>query len=150
MIWLVTSFLSMGAVFAIFGAYYNWSPYITGYRYSELLGKIQFWTFFIGVNILFFPMHFLGLAGMARRIPDYPDAYIGWNKICSMGSIITLFSVLIFIYLLYNQYLYKIPAYNPYTLYFYNNKYIYTSNPSIEYVLSFPPSYHTYKELPIM
>ena len=140
----------MGAVYAIFGAYYNWSPYITGYRYSELLGKIQFWSFFLGVNLLFLPMHFLGLAGMPRRIPDYPDLYIGWNRICSLGSIITLFSVLLFLFLLFLQYLYKIPSSNPFSLYFFNSLSISHSNPSIEFLLSFPPKFHTYKELPIM
>ena len=67
----------MGAVFAMFAAFYYWVPKITGKIYSETLGKIQFWTLFIGVNLTFFPMHFLGLSGMPRRIPDYPDAFTG-------------------------------------------------------------------------
>jgi len=67
--------LSMGAVFGMFAAYYFWSPKIIGKSYNELLAHIHFWTMFIGVNVTFFPQHFLGLAGMPRRIPDYPDAF---------------------------------------------------------------------------
>jgi len=69
--------LSMGAVFAIFGGWYYWFEKIFGVKYSEVLGQIHFWLFFIGVNLTFFPMHFLGLAGMPRRIPDFPDCYAG-------------------------------------------------------------------------
>jgi cytochrome c oxidase subunit 1 len=87
--------LSMGAVFAIFAGVYFWL------RYPEILGQIHFWTFFVGVNITFFPMHFLGLAGMPRRIPDYPDAYSGWNAIASYGSYISAISSLLFFYILY-------------------------------------------------
>ena len=76
----------MGAVFAIFGGFYYWFGKITGLEYPEVLGQIHFWVTFIGVNLTFFPMHFLGLAGMPRRIPDYPDAYIDYNSIASFGS----------------------------------------------------------------
>ena len=93
--------LSMGAVFAIFASWYYWIGKITGNSYPEILGKIHFWTTFIGVNICFFPMHFLGLAGMPRRIPDFPDAYTEWNTIASLGSFITLFSTLLFAYIVY-------------------------------------------------
>jgi len=75
--------LSMGAVFAIFAGFYFWISKMTGLQYSEILGKIHFWIFFIGVNITFFPMHFFGLAVMPLRIPDYPDSYAGWNSIAS-------------------------------------------------------------------
>ena len=90
--------LSMGAVFAIFSGIYFWFSKITGVKYSEVLGQIHFWVFFIGVNITFFPMHFLGLAGMPRRIPDYPDAYAGWNAVASYGSYISAVSAVFFFY----------------------------------------------------
>jgi heme/copper-type cytochrome/quinol oxidase subunit 1 len=67
--------LSMGAVFAMFAGFYYWIEKMAGLKFDELLGRIHFWTFFVGVNVTFFPMHFLGLAGMPRRISDYPDAY---------------------------------------------------------------------------
>lgn len=94
--------LSMGAVFAIFAGWYYWIGKITGVTYSEVLGKIHFWTTFIGVNVCFFPMHFLGLAGMPRRIPDFPDAYSQWNTIASVGSIITMVSTVFFAYVIYD------------------------------------------------
>merc|ERR1711972_825564 len=78
--------LSMGAVFGIFAGFYFWFPKMFGVNYNELLGKIHFWVMFIGVNVTFFPMHFLGLAGMPRRIPDYPDSFAYWNKVSSYGS----------------------------------------------------------------
>jgi len=93
--------LSMGAVFAIFAGWYYWIGKITGLQYPEILGQIHFWMFFIGVNLTFFPMHFLGLAGMPRRIPDYADAYAGWNAVASFGSYISAFSALFFFYIVY-------------------------------------------------
>jgi cytochrome c oxidase subunit 1 len=93
--------LSMGAVFGIFAGFYYWIGKITGRQYPEVLGQIHFWLFFIGVNITFFPMHFLGLAGMPRRIPDFPDAYSGWNAVASFGSYISFFSALLFFYIVY-------------------------------------------------
>ena len=94
--------LSMGAVFAMFAGWYYWIEKMTGLKYSEILGQIHFWMFFIGVNITFFPMHFLGLAAMPRRIPDYPDAYFGWNSVASFGSYISALSALFFFYIVYN------------------------------------------------
>ena len=96
--------LSMGAVYAIFAGFYFWFPKITGLTYNETLAKVHFWMFFAGVNITFFPMHFLGLAGMPRRIPDYPDAYIGWNSIASYGSYISAFATLWFFYVAYDAF----------------------------------------------
>jgi len=91
--------LSLGAVFALFAGFYYWFPKITGYMYSEFLAVMHFWITFIGVNITFFPMHFLGLAGMPRRIPDYPDAYAGWNSIASYGSLVTVAGLVLFFYI---------------------------------------------------
>jgi len=93
--------LSMGAVFAIFAGWYYWIGKITGLQYPEVLGQIHFWLFFIGVNLTFFPMHFLGLAGMPRRIPDYPDAFAEWNAIASFGSYVSLISAVFFFYIIY-------------------------------------------------
>jgi cytochrome c oxidase subunit I len=93
--------LSMGAVFTMFAGIYYWFDKITGVRYSEVLGQIHFWTFFLGVNITFFPMHFLGVAGMPRRIPDYPDAFYIFNKVASWGSYISALSVILFFYLVF-------------------------------------------------
>jgi heme/copper-type cytochrome/quinol oxidase subunit 1 len=93
--------LSMGAVFAIFAAWYYWIGKISGLIYPEILGQIHFWLFFIGVNLTFFPMHFLGLAGMPRRIPDYPDAFSSWNYLSSFGSYISSLSAKYFFYIVY-------------------------------------------------
>jgi len=95
--------LSMGAVFGMFAGFYFWVEKILGVRYNESIATAHFITFFIGVNLTFFPMHFLGLAGTPRRIPDYPDAFAGWNMVSSIGSCITFFSVLIFFYLVYEM-----------------------------------------------
>nr|YP_010412003.1 cytochrome c oxidase subunit 1 [Auricularia villosula]URP31163.1 cytochrome c oxidase subunit 1 [Auricularia villosula] len=89
--------LSMGAVFAMLAGFYFWAPKIIGKTYNDNLGKIHFWTMFLGVNITFFPQHFLGLAGMPRRIPDYPDAFAGWNYISSFGSIVSVLGIILFI-----------------------------------------------------
>ena len=78
--------MSIGATFGIFAAWYYWFPKMSGYLYSEKLGKLHFWIAFIGANMIFFPQHFLGLAGMPRRVADYPDAFAGWNMISSIGA----------------------------------------------------------------
>lgn len=93
--------LSMGAVFGVFAAWYYWIEKITGLPYPETLGQIHFWLFFIGVNLTFFPMHFLGLSGMPRRIPDYPDAFSFWNSVASLGSMVSAFSAVLFFYIAY-------------------------------------------------
>ena len=93
--------LSMGAVFALFSGFYYWFEKIVGYSYSEELANVHFWLTFIGVNITFFPMHFLGISGMPRRIPDYPDVYIFWNWIASIGSCITTIGIVIFFVVIY-------------------------------------------------
>jgi len=90
--------LSMGAVFALFAGMYYWMHKIVGVSYIEERGQIHFWLTFVGVNITFFPMHFLGIAGMPRRIPDYPDAFAYWNFVATWGSYITVVSIIYFFY----------------------------------------------------
>ena len=92
--------LSMGAVFSLFAGFYYWSGKIFGLISNEKLAHSHFWLFTIAVNLVFFPMHFLGLAGLPRRYPDFPDSYTSWSLLISFGSILTLFSVLLFLYLI--------------------------------------------------
>jgi cytochrome c oxidase subunit 1 len=140
--------LSMGAVFGLFAGFYYWFPKITGLMYSETLGQIHFWLFFTGVNITFFPMHFLGLAGMPRRIPDYPDAYAGWNAICSYGSYVSLFGAIFFFYVVWdaltsNERCGKNPwVFEGSTLE------VSTSASSLEWLVASPPPFHTFEEIP--
>lgn len=94
--------LSMGAVFGVFAGFYYWIGKMTGLQYNEFLGRLHFALFFIGVNVTFFPMHFLGLSGMPRRIPDYPDAFASWNYIASFGSMISIVSLGVFFYMIYD------------------------------------------------
>jgi cytochrome c oxidase subunit 1 len=96
--------LSMGAVFALFAGFYYWFNKITGYFYNETFAQLHFWITFIGVNLTFFPMHFLGLAGMPRRIPDYADAFATWNALATLGSYISFVGLFIFFYLLYDAF----------------------------------------------
>lgn len=108
--------LSMGAVFAMFAGFYYWIGLITGLQYDEEYGKIHFWLFFIGVNITFFPMHFVGLAGMPRRVHDYPDAYAGWNAVSTYGSFISTWATLWFFYTVFSMFLRQQPYTHPYRL----------------------------------
>ncbi len=131
--------LSLAAVFAIFAGFYYWFPKMTGYAYSERLGNIHFWLSFIGSNVLFFPMHFLGLAGMPRRIVDYPDAFAGWNLIASIGSYIFAVGLVVFFYNIAVSFMRKERV---------------GSNPwgagatTLEWTLPSPPPFHTYERLP--
>lgn len=93
--------LSMGAVFALFAGFYFWFFFMTGKAIPEYLSQLHFWITFIGVNITFFPMHFLGLAGMPRRIPDYPDCYYLWNSVATWGSLLTGLGLILFFVIIY-------------------------------------------------
>lgn len=93
----------MGVVFGLFAGFYYWFDILIGSKYSEEYGKIHFWLTFVGVNLTFFPQHFLGLAGMPRRIPDYPDVYFGWNYISSLGSLISVIGVVVFFYIVFSS-----------------------------------------------
>lgn len=141
--------LSLGAVFAIFAGFYYWFGKITGYVYSESLGKLHFWLTFIGVNLTFFPMHFLGLAGMPRRIPDYPDAFAGWNMVSSIGSLITAASVVVFVVLLYKAFTSAEPC--PANQWdFSENEGMALQSTTLEWVQASPPDFHTYAEPPLI
>lgn len=96
--------LSLGVVFGVFGAYYFWSPKMFGLYFNEKLAQIQFWILFIGANLTFMPQHFLGLQGLPRRYPNYPDAYYGWNLVSSFGSIVSTVSIILFFYILHDQF----------------------------------------------
>jgi len=147
--------LSMGAVFSIFAGFYYWSPKIFGKAYSERLAQIHFWTLFVGVNTTFMPQHFLGLAGMPRRIPDYPDAYEGWNYISSIGSMISVVATVVFLYLVYDMLAVQ-PAttMNPWGTpgYFMSTpSYLSESahSTSLEWVIPSPTPYHAYLMMPV-
>ena len=131
--------LSLGAVFAIFSGFYYWIGKMSGRQYNETLGKIHFWTTFIGVNLTFFPQHFLGLAGMPRRIPDYPDVFAGWNYVSSIGAYIAGFGTLIFLFMLWRMFAVgaKVPA----------NQWGEGAT-TLEWTLSSPPPFHQFNELP--
>jgi cytochrome c oxidase subunit 1 len=92
--------LSMGAVFGLIGGFYYWFYKMTGASYNERMGQITFWVLFTGVNITFFPMHFLGLSGMPRRIPDYPDEFATWNYVASIGSMTSVIGIVLLFYVL--------------------------------------------------
>ena len=133
--------LSLGAVFAIFGGWYYWFPKITGYLYNETIAKAHFWVTFVGVNILFFPQHFLGLAGMPRRYIDYPAAYEAWNEVSTWGSLISAFGVLIFLVGVFSAYSKKVQApANPWGV----------GATTLEWTLPSPPPFHQFNTLPII
>ena len=94
--------LSMGVVFGLFAGFYYWIEYLLGLKYSSFLGRLHFYLTFVGVNLTFFPMHFLGLAGMPRRIPDYPDVYWTWNYYSSVGSMVSVIGLFVFFYMVWN------------------------------------------------
>src|ERR1044071_5970603 len=96
--------LSMGAVFGIFSGFYFWFYKITGTLYNESLGYLHFILTFIGVNLTFFPMHFLGIGGMPRRIPDFPDIYSSLNSICTFGSYISIIGLVLFFFMIFKAF----------------------------------------------
>ena len=134
--------LSLGAVFAIFAGWYYWFPKMTGYMYSEAAGKFHFWLTFIGANVLFFPQHFLGLAGMPRHYADYPDAFAYWNKVSSYGSYMTAAATLFFFASMFYSYVIarvKAPA-NPWG----------EGATTLEWTLPSPPPFHQFETLPVI
>ena len=133
--------LSLGAVFAIFGGWYFWFPKIWGYEYNERLAKLHFWVTFIGVNLLFFPQHFLGLAGMPRRYIDYPEAFAGWNYVSSLGSYISFAGLLIFFYVFFEALgARRVAPGNPWG----------EAATTLEWTLPSPPPFHQFNTLPVI
>src|SRR5690348_3955233 len=133
--------LSLGAVFAIFAGWYYWFPKITGYMYSEFFGKLHFWLTFVGVNLAFFPMHFLGEAGMPRRIADYPDAFAGWNNISSIGAYISALGLIVFFIGVAHAFVRgQRAADNPWG----------EGATTLEWTLSSPPPFHQFEILPLV
>ncbi len=146
--------LSMGAVFALFSGWYFWIPKILGMLYDTTLGKLHFWVLFIGVNVTFFPQHFLGLQGMPRRISDYPDAFAGWNIISSFGSIISVVATGLFLHIVYlqlvgNKNLSRYPWYAPPVFYDYLQILLSRIYTSLEWCLNSPPKVHAFVSLPL-
>ena len=131
--------LSLGSVFAIFAGFYYWIGKMSGHAYPEFWGKAHFWVTFIGVNLTFFPMHFLGVAGMPRRYPDYPAAFAGWNFIASVGSYISGLGLLIFLYVVYRTFTAREPV---------QANYWGEGATTLEWTLPSPPPHHTFEELP--
>lgn len=129
--------LRIGAVFALIGAFVNWFPLISGVTINPILLKTQFLVIFIGVNLTFFPMHFLGLAGIPRRYSDYPDFYAGWNFISRVGSIISIISVILFIFILWERIASQRPV-------------LHSVHPAsrLEFIHRFPPFSHRYASCP--
>ena len=133
--------LSLGAVFALFAGFYYWFPKMSGRMYNELLGKLHFFIMFIGVNMIFFPQHFLGLDGMPRRIPDYSPAFAEWNWISTVGYMVMAGGMAIFFVNLLLSFLVKKPA---------------PDNPwgegatTLEWTLSSPPPFHQFETLPVI
>jgi cytochrome c oxidase subunit I len=133
--------LSLGAVFAIFAGFYYWFEKMWGVKYNEFLGATHFWIMFVGVNLVFFPQHFLGLQGMPRRYVDYPDGFAYWNQVSSIGYAITAAGMLVFFVMLAEAAIRRRKA---------------EANPwgegatTLEWTLSSPPPFHQFNELPVV
>jgi len=131
--------LSLGAVFALFAGFYYWFPKMSGRMYNEWLGQLHFWVFFVGVNVLFFPMHFLGLQGMPRRISDYPDGFAKWNGVATHGyEIMAAGMAIFFVNLIWSLLAGPKAPDNPWG----------EGATTLEWTLSSPPPYHQFETLP--
>ncbi|MCB1546343.1 MAG: cbb3-type cytochrome c oxidase subunit I, partial [Hyphomicrobiaceae bacterium] len=131
--------MSLGALFTLFAGWYYWFPKMSGYMYSEALGKLHFVLAFVGVNLTFFPQHFLGLAGMPRRYADYPEAFAGYNYWSSVGSLVAAFSTLVFFAGIAHAFMRKEKAAdNPWG----------AGADTLEWTLSSPPPFHQFETLP--
>ena len=131
--------LSLGAVFAIFAGMYYWLGKMCGRQYPEWIGKLHFWITFIGVNLTFFPQHFLGLQGMPRRYPDYADAFAGWNMVSSFGAYLSFAGAILFVFLL----LYTLTSGRRVA-----ENYWGPGATTLEWTVPSPPAFHTFDEVP--
>jgi len=133
--------LSLGAVFGIFAAFYYWFGKMTGKEIPEFLGKLHFWIMFIGANLTFFPQHFLGLQGMPRRIPDYPEAFAGWNMVSSIGAYIGFGGAVFFVFIVLYALMQKktVPA----------NQWGAGAD-TLEWTVASPPPFHTFETQPVI
>ena len=131
--------MSLGSVFAIFAGFYYWFGKISGRQYPEVLGKLHFWITFVGVNLVFFPQHFLGMAGMPRRYVDYPEVYSEWNWLSTLGAKITAIGVVLFLFIfVYTLVRGKKCPPNPWG----------EAADTLEWTLPSPPPFHQFEELP--
>jgi cytochrome c oxidase subunit I len=131
--------LSLGAVFSLFSGFYYWFPKMTGKMYNEFLGQLHYWVFFAGVNLLFFPMHFLGLQNMQRRVPDYTDGLAHWNWVASIGyAVMAVGMGVFFVNLIWSLLAGKKAGDNPWG----------EGATTLEWTLSSPPPYHQFETLP--
>ena len=131
--------MSLGALFSALAAFYYWIGKMSGRQYNETLGKIHFWLTFIGTNLTFFPQHFLGLNGMPRRIPDYPDVYAGWNYVSSVGSFISFGAAIFFVFVIFHTLKFgKKCSANPW------------NGDTLEWTVGSPPAFHTFEKPPVI
>jgi cytochrome c oxidase subunit I len=133
--------LSLGSVFGIFAGFYYWIGKMSGRQYPEFWGKTHFWLTFVGINLTFFPQHFLGLAGMPRRIFTYPEAFADWNFVSSFGAYISGAGFVVFLYVVLRTLTSKVPA---------AANYWGPGATTLEWTLPSPPPMHTFEELPIV
>jgi cytochrome c oxidase subunit 1 len=133
--------LSLGAIYSIFAGFYYWFEKMFGVKYNELLGLIHFWVFFIGVNLIFFPQHFLGMQGMPRRYVDYPDAFAFWNQVSSIGYVIMAFGLLFFFIMLAEAAIRRRKGEpNPWGV----------GATTLEWTLPSPPPFHQFNDPPVI